>query len=75
MEVPWAEDMSRFTRQFERIAIQFLQSSENRKKTAKNLRLSWDEINHIMEKSVKRGLIRRKDEPLKYLKKIGRAHV
>lgn len=67
MEVPWAEDMSRFTRQFERIAIQFLQSSENRKKTARNLRLSWDEINHIMEKSVKRGLLRRKDEPIKYL--------
>jgi transposase len=67
MEVPWAEDMSRFTRQFERIAIQFLQSSENRKKTARNLRLSWDEINHIMEKSVKRGLSRRKNEPIKHL--------
>ena len=67
MEVPYAEDMSRFTRQFERIAIQFLQSSENRKKTAQNLRLSWDEINHIMEKSVKRGLSRRKNEPIKHL--------
>lgn len=67
MEVPWAEDMSRFTKQFERIAIQFLQSSENRKKTARNLRLSWDEINHIMEKGVKRGLLRRKDDPIKYL--------
>jgi len=27
MKVPWAEDMSRFTRQFERIAIQFLEAS------------------------------------------------
>ena len=67
MEVPWAEDMSRFTRQFERIAIQFLQSSENRKKTAQNLRLSWDEVTHIMEKGVKRGLSRRKAEPIKYI--------
>ncbi len=33
MKLPWAEDMSRFTRQFERIAIQFLEASENRSKT------------------------------------------
>jgi len=67
MEVPWAEDMSRFTKQFERIAIQFLEASENRKKTAENLRLSWDELNHIMTKAVKRGLKRRTDDPIKYI--------
>ena len=67
MEVLWAEDMSRFTRQFERIAIQFLEASENRKRTAKNLRLSRDEMNHIMTKAVKRGLERREDEPIKYV--------
>ena len=67
MEVPWAEDMSRFTKQFERIAIQFLEASENRKKTAENLRLSWDEMNHIMAKAVRRGLERRADEPIKYI--------
>jgi len=67
MNVPWAEDMSRFTKQFERIAIQFLEASENRKRTAANLRLSWDEMNHIMTKAVKRGLERRKDEPIKYV--------
>lgn len=67
MEVPWAEEMSRFTRQFERIAIQFLECSENRSKTAEILRLSWDELNHIMNKAVKRGLARREDEPIKYI--------
>lgn len=67
IKVPWAEDMSRFTRQFERIAIQFLEGSANRIKTAKVLRLSWDEMNHIMEKAVKRGLSRRADEPIKYI--------
>jgi transposase len=67
MEVPWAEDMSRFTKQFEQIAIQFLECSENRSKTAEVLRLSWDEMNHIMEKAVKRGLARRADEPIKYI--------
>ena len=67
MEVPWAEEMSRFTRQFERIAILFLEASENRSKTAEALRLSWDEMNHIMEKAVKRGLSVRKDEPIKYI--------
>lgn len=65
MSVPWAEDMSRFTRQFERIAIQFLEASENRIKTAQALRLSWDEMNHIMEKAVKRGLSRRNDDTIK----------
>lgn len=59
--------MSRFTRQFERIAIQFLEASENRKKTAEVLRLSWDEMNHIMEKAVKRGLSRRTADPIKYI--------
>lgn len=67
MKVPWAEDMSRFTRQFERIAILFLAASENRSKTATALRLSWDEMNHIMKKAVQRGLSRRKDEPIKYI--------
>lgn len=67
MEVPWAEDMSRFTRQFETIAIRFLEASENRTKTAENLRLSWDEMNHIMAKAVKRGLERRENEPMKYV--------
>ena len=67
MEVPWAEDMIRFTKQFERIAIQFLECSENRSKTAEILRLSWDEMNHIMAKAVKRGLERRADEPIKYI--------
>ena len=67
MSVPWAEDMSRFTRQFERIAITFLESSSNRSKTANALRLSWDEMNHIMEKAVTRGLSRRNDEPIKYI--------
>jgi len=28
MNVPWAEDMSRYTRQFERIAIQFLEVNQ-----------------------------------------------
>ncbi|MDA3941888.1 MAG: transposase family protein [Spirochaetia bacterium] len=65
MEVPWAEDMSRFTKQFERIAIQFLEASENRSKTAEVLRLSWDELNHIMEKAVNRGLSRRTDDTIK----------
>ena len=67
MEVPWAEKVSHFTLQFERIAIQFLQGSENRSKTAETLRLSWDEMDHIMEKAVKRGLSRRKDESIKYI--------
>jgi transposase len=67
MKVPWAEDMSRFTLQFERIAIQFLEGSENRSKTAEALRISWDEMNNIMNKAVRRGLSRRDHETIKYI--------
>jgi transposase len=67
VEVPWSEEKSRFTLQFERIAILFLQGSENRSKTSEALRISWDEMNHIMEKGVRRGLSRRDKEVVKYV--------
>ncbi len=67
MKVEWAEKMSRFTRLFEQAAIRFLEGSENRSKTAKALRISRDEMNHIMNRAVKRGLSKRKSEPIKYI--------
>ena len=67
MKVPWAEEMSRFTLQFERVAIQFLEGSENRSKTAKALRISWDEMNNIMNRAVSRGLSRRNHESIRYI--------
>jgi transposase len=62
MNVPWSSDQSRFTNLFERLAIDLLQATKNRSTAAALLRISWDEINGIMGRAVKRGLIRRKDE-------------
>jgi len=64
VHVTWADEMTRFTQLFERLAIQMLRCSANRSQTAKILRVSWDEINQIMERGVSRGLSRRKEETI-----------
>ena len=67
MNVPWSSDMSRFTNQFERFAIDLLRATKNRTKTAELLRLSWDEVDGIMKRAVKRGFACRKEDPLTYV--------
>ncbi len=67
MNIPWAEEMSRFTLQFERIAILFLKGSKNRSKTADALGISWNEMNNIMKRAVHRGMDRRKHENIRYI--------
>jgi transposase len=62
MNVPWSSDQSRFTNLFERLAIDLLQATKNRSTAAALLRISWDEVNGIMGRAVKRGLLRRNDE-------------
>jgi transposase len=56
--LPWAEPMSRFTILFERLAIEVLNEC-NVGGAARLLRLSWDEVWHLMERAVARGLARR----------------
>ena len=65
--VPWSEKHSRFTSFFERLAIDFLRSAQNQTSAQKLLHLSWEEVHHIQEKAVKRGLHRRVDLPLTHL--------
>jgi transposase len=67
MTVPWAGNMSHFTESFEKHAIDVLNISKNRSKTAGLLGISWDEINGIMQRSVSRGLERRRETKIKYL--------
>ena len=62
ISIDWADEMARFTCLFEGLAIQMLQISANRSKTADILRVSWDELNRIMTRAVKRGLSRRQNE-------------
>lgn len=59
LKVPWADLKSRFTMLFERFAIDVLLSASSKSKAADILGLSWDEIHHIQERAVKRGLDRR----------------
>jgi transposase len=66
VKLPWAEQRSRFTLLFERLAIDWL-SAASQKAVAERLDLSWDEIHGIMERAVERGLARREVESLQYI--------
>ncbi len=63
VKLAWAERSSRFTALFERLAIEWLKQA-SQSAVAKQMGLSWDEIHHIMERAVKRGLKRRQAEPI-----------
>ena len=63
IQIPFAEKHSRFTSRFERAVIVWLQSSSI-SKVAENFTLSWDEVDGIMQRAVKRGLSRRKQAPV-----------
>ncbi len=66
-EIPWAEERSRFTALFERLAIDVLLACQNQTKAKEMLRLSWDEIHNVQDRAVKRGLERRRLEAVQYL--------
>lgn len=61
VRVPWAEPGSRFTLLFERLAISWLRESTP-SAVARRLSLSWDEAEGIMQRAVRRGLVRRTTE-------------
>jgi transposase len=56
--LPWAEEHSRFTALFEKLAIMVLLETSV-KGAAAILRISWDEAWTIVEKAVERGLARK----------------
>jgi len=67
IDVPWAEEHSRFTALFERLAIDMLLACQNQTKAKEMLRLSWDEVHRIQDRAAKRGLERRSLEAVEYL--------
>jgi transposase len=67
LKVPWADLKCRFTMLFERFAIDVLLSASSKAKAAELLGLSWDEVHHIQERAVKRGLSRRSLEGIKHI--------
>lgn len=55
---PWSDPGSRFTALFERMVIEWLREA-NFSAVARQLDLSWDEVDGIMSRAVARGLARR----------------
>jgi transposase len=62
--VPWAEKHSRFTRLFERLALDVLLATHTVQGAQGLLRTSWDETWHIVKKAVARGKARKTDRAL-----------
>jgi len=59
--VPWSEPGSRFTALFEALVIDWLQEA-SLSAVARRLGLTWDAVDGIVERAVRRGLQRRKLE-------------
>jgi transposase len=64
--VPWAEKYGRFSRLFERLAIDVLQECSV-SAACLLLRISWDEADGIKQRAVARGLRRKQTQPVKRL--------
>ena len=62
VSVPWADARVRFTTAFEAIVIDDLQDATSISTVAKRRGVSWTMIANIMERSVERGLARKKEE-------------
>jgi transposase len=66
MPVPWATGKGGFTALFERIVIALL-SEMSISAVARNLHLSWDEVDGIMSRAVERGLERRSERNYRFI--------
>lgn len=73
VRVPWAEPHSRFTLLFERLAVEVLRHSHV-KGAAQILRLSWDEVMHLMERAVARGQARETPKELPHQLGVDEKH-
>ena len=67
--VPWATGSDRSTRAFGRWATQFAVATKNISLAARMLRLSWDELHHILSCAIERGEC--SDRDLARLKRMG----
>jgi transposase len=66
IKVPWADGRSGFTALFERLAISLLQEMSIAA-VARTMRLTWDEIDGIMQRAISRGLALRTDRIVTHL--------
>ena len=61
--VPWAEKYGRFSKLFERLAIDVLRECSV-SAACELLRISWDEADGIKQRAVARGLLRKQAQPV-----------
>lgn len=66
--VPWADPRARFTMMMERWAIEMLRGGLSVSAAARLLKLSWDELWHILDRAVARGLRRK---VVRVIKRLG----
>lgn len=64
VQVPWADEGSRFTALFEALVISWLQEA-SLAAVSRRMRLSWDQLDTIQQRAVARGLERRGLVPLR----------
>lgn len=64
--IPWAEPGSGFTALMESLVIDWLREAST-SAVARRMRLSWDEIDGVMQRAVRRGLERRTLESITHL--------
>jgi transposase len=74
VKVPWAETRSRFTLLMERFVIDVLQQCATITGARRILRLSWDEVQGVMQRAVARGLARKRPRPLQAIGVDEKAH-
>ena len=67
VNVPWADNYSRFTTLFEKFAIDVLVASKNITAAKTLLGLSWKQIHNIQSRAVERGILRREDENIAHI--------
>ena len=61
IQIPFAEKHSRFTSRFERAIISWLHTSPI-SAVAENFKMSWDEVDGIMQRAVQRGILQKKKQ-------------
>lgn len=66
IRVPWAEENSRFTAMFECLAIDWLREASI-SAVARRMGASWDELDGIRARAVRRGLARQKSEEIRHI--------
>ena len=78
MAVPWANESSRFTVEFETQVIDLLLLARSQSQAARYLELSWHQVHDVQEAAVERGLERRSVEDIERVgldeKSFGRGH-